>query len=93
MQALSFEIKDIVFDYFNIITKEYEMAHEKYKLDEDYKNTLEEIKKQVEDEYIDKKIETIPETLTKEKTQQLVDQKQGYMNQVIMRMLQGGASG
>jgi len=30
------EIKDIVFDYFNIINKEYEMSFEKVKLNPDY---------------------------------------------------------
>jgi hypothetical protein len=30
------EIKDIVFDYFNIIIKEYEMSYERVKNDEDY---------------------------------------------------------
>ena len=30
------EIKDIVFDYFNIITKEYELSYEKWRNDKDY---------------------------------------------------------
>lgn len=43
------------------------MAYEKYKLDEDYKQKIEDIKKQVDDEYIDKKFDTLPASLTKEK--------------------------
>ena len=45
MVAVNAEIKDIVFDYYNIITKEYEIAFEKYKADEEYKKQSEEIKK------------------------------------------------
>jgi len=30
------EMKDLVFDYFNIITKEYEIAYEKWKSDSEY---------------------------------------------------------
>ncbi len=45
------EIKEIVFDYFNIISKEYEMGYEKHKFDEEYKTSINEIKKQVDEEY------------------------------------------
>ena len=44
MDKVNVEIKDLVFDYFNIITKEYEMTYEKYKSDKEYKDKLEEIK-------------------------------------------------
>ncbi len=30
------DMKDLVFDYFNIITKEYEVAYEKWKSDPEY---------------------------------------------------------
>lgn len=30
------EIKDIIFDYFNLISKEYEMSYEKCRSDEVY---------------------------------------------------------
>eukprot|EP00347_Sterkiella_histriomuscorum_P018892 403343773 len=90
MTMLSVEIKDIVFDYFNIITKEYEMAYEKYKMDEEYISKTDAIKKQVDEEFVDKKFEQLPETLTREKAQEMIDQKQSYMNQVIMRMLTAG---
>lgn len=35
-QSVQMDMKDIVFDYFNIITKEYEIAYEKWKSDADY---------------------------------------------------------
>lgn len=37
MDKINIEVKDIIFDYFNIITKEYEMSYEKWRADEDYK--------------------------------------------------------
>ena len=74
LSVLSLEIKEIVFDYFNIITKEYEIAFEKWKVDDDYKNQITEIKKQIDEEYLEKKYE-VPPTLTKEKAQELVDTK------------------
>ena len=43
------DIKDIVFDYFNIISKEYEMGYEKFKYEETYKNAVNDIKKQVDE--------------------------------------------
>jgi hypothetical protein len=69
------DMKDIAFDYFNIISKEYEMAFDKYKSDEDYKTKAEEIKKQIDDDYVEKRFE-LPASLTKEKTQQIVKLKQ-----------------
>ena len=85
---LSLEIKEIVFDYFNIITKEYEIAFEKWKVDDDYKNQITEIKKQIDEEYLEKKYE-VPPTLTKEKAQELVDTKQSYINQALIKMISG----
>ena len=38
------EIKDIVFDYFNIITKEYEMSYEKWRDDETYQQEIKDTK-------------------------------------------------
>jgi len=47
-EKVSVEIREIVFDYFNIITKEYEISYEKWKDDKDYSKELEEIKKNVD---------------------------------------------
>jgi len=73
------EMKDIVFDYFNIISKEYEMGYEKYKNDDTYKQEVNDIKKQVDEEYAEKRFD-LPASLTKEKTQEIVQKKQGYVN-------------
>lgn len=69
------DIKDIVFDYFNIISKEYELAIDKYKNDEEYKKLTQEVKSQVDEEFVDKRFE-VPIHLTKEKTQELLKNKQ-----------------
>ena len=49
-QKINIEIKDIVFDYFNIITKEYEIAYDKYKDNKEYADKLKEIKEKVEED-------------------------------------------
>jgi len=36
IDKINIEVKDIIFDYFNIISKQYEMSYEKWKDDEDY---------------------------------------------------------
>ena len=51
---LNHEIREIVFDFFNIINKEYEISFEKWKLDELYKASIDEIKTEVDKEYGDK---------------------------------------
>ncbi len=43
-QKVQMEMKDIVFDYFNIITKEYELAFEKWKDDPQYVDAITKIK-------------------------------------------------
>ena len=60
-------MKDIVFDYFNIITKEYEMAYEKWRGDKAYQEAIGEIKASVDKDYVDRKFEELPKELTKEK--------------------------
>lgn len=49
------QIKDIVFDYFNLISKEYEVTYEKWKNDEEYKKAIETEKEYVDSEFVNKK--------------------------------------
>jgi actin-related protein len=74
MDKITIEVKDIVFDYFNIITKEYEMAYEKLRSNEEYKQQLQDIKDQIDNEFITKKFD-LPPTLTKDKANELVKRK------------------
>ena len=39
-QNIQIEMKEVVFDYFNIITKEYELAYEKWKEDQEYVDAI-----------------------------------------------------
>ena len=74
MEKVSIEIKDVVFDYFNIITKEYEMSYEKWRNDDNYQSLLKKIKAIIDLEYVEGKFE-VPHTLTKEKTIELIKRK------------------
>ena len=56
-QNIQLEMKEVVFDYFNIIAKEYELAYEKWKEDEGYVEAITKIKKGIDEEYVDKKFE------------------------------------
>ena len=42
---MQLDIKDLAFDFFNIITKEYELAYEKWKGDRDYQEAITALKK------------------------------------------------
>lgn len=79
-----------MFDYFNLIVKDYELAYEKYRDDENYKNEIKDFREQIETEYIDKKFEDEVKKLTKEKTQELVDRKQQHINAQLMRIMKEG---
>ncbi len=61
------DLKDLVFDYFNIITKEYEVAYEKWKGDSEYAEAVQKIKDEIDNEYVTKKFEELPASLTLEK--------------------------
>ena len=87
LQSVQVEIKDIVFDYFNIITKEYEMAYEKWREDPEYQQQISEIKVQTDLDFVEKKFE-VPTSLTKDKTQDLITKKQAIVNSMLMKAIQ-----
>jgi hypothetical protein len=61
-----------MFDFFNIISKEYEMSYEKLKDDKEYKDAVEKLKNEVDAEYMTKDVE-VPVTLTKERSRKLFE--------------------
>ena len=79
MDQINIEVKDIVFDYFNIITKEYEMSYEKWRNDDDYQKQLQDYKKQIDKEYLEKKFD-VPSSLTKQKTEEIIARKGNAVN-------------
>lgn len=88
-QKINIEIKDIVFDYFNIITKEYEIAYDKYKDNKEYADKLKEIKEKVEEDFVNNKFK-VPNTLSSELTKSIMDKKKEFLNECLMKMIQGG---
>lgn len=83
------EIKEIVFDYFNIITKEYELSYEKWRADKDYQEQIAQIKTQVDEDFVDRKFDAFPESLTIEKTKEIMQRKQEAIDGIFMRMVSG----
>jgi hypothetical protein len=65
------------------------MSYEKWRNDKVYLEEIEKIKKQVDKDFVDHKWEELPETLTREKAQELVARKQGFVEAVIKRMIEG----
>ena len=86
-QTVQMEMKDIVFDYFNIITKEYELAFEKWKETTEYVERVTKIKLETEQEYVSNKYLELPAGLTKEKTQEIIKRKQEIVNQIMVRAM------
>ena len=80
-------MRDIVFDYFNIITKEYEIANEKYRSDPEYVAAVQKIKDDVDNEFVAKKFEELPAGLTKEKTEEIIKKKQELVNEILMKSI------
>ena len=80
-------MKDIVFDYFNIITKEYELAFEKWKDDPVYVEAITKIKLETEQEYVSNKFLELPAGLTKEKTEEIIKRKQEIVNEIMLKAM------
>jgi len=81
------EVKEMIFDYFNIIQKEFELSYEKYKEDEEYQKKNDEIKDFVDSEYIQKKVD-LPPALTKEKAVSILQTKSQRVQTKLMAALQ-----
>ena len=88
-QTVQSDIKELVFDYFNIIPKEYEMAYEKHRSDKQYQEEITAIKTQVDTDFVEKKFDELPANLTREKTEEIVKRKQEIVNSALMSMIKG----
>jgi len=86
-QQVQADMRDIVFDYFNIITKEYEIANEKYRTDTEYATAVQKIKDEVDNEFVVKKFDELPAGLTKEKTEKIIKKKQEIVNEILMKSI------
>ena len=88
LNQVQIDMKDLVFDYFNIITKEYEIAYEKWKADADYTEAVQKIKEEVDREFVAKKFEELPSGLTLEKAKAIISRKQEMINDLLMKSIQ-----
>ena len=86
MDTVQVEVKEMVFDYFNIITKEYEISYERWRKDETYSSQVQEIKASVDLEFVENKF-GVPPQLTKEKTEEIVKAKGEFVNTTLMTMI------
>lgn len=59
------------------------MSYEKWRGDKSYQEEIEEVRKQVDRDFVEGKWEELPEALTKEKTQELVVRKKGFVEAVL----------
>jgi len=78
-----------VFDYFNLIVKEYYLALDKWSTDVDYTNTIkaeyEKIDKELEKEEMS---EPVPEELTKALAEQLLSEKEKLLTNIYTQLSQ-----
>lgn len=83
------DLQETVFDYFNLIVKEYYMAIEKWGRDMEYveaiKKKYEEIDKEIEED--EKQVE-VPEGLTKEVAEQLLREKEELLIKIYEQLNQ-----
>lgn len=92
---IKIEVKNIVFDYFNIIVKEYEIAYTRYNKDKDYIEEISRIQDEIDKEYVATKYVS-PEELTKEKaTEILTERSKKYRGQILqsIQMMQNSQGG
>ena len=76
-------VQDLVFDYFNIIVKEYYLTLDKWCQDQDYVKQIKEEYKKIDTELDEEeKNEPIPEGLDKEKAEQLLSEKEKLLTNV-----------
>ena len=78
-----------MFDYFNLITREYHLALDKFNGMMDYKEELvneqKAIEKQIEDEDM---AQPVPEGLTREISEQLLKEKEEAMMKIYQQLTQ-----
>lgn len=78
-----------MFDFFNMIKKEYYMALEKWAVDEQYVKEIKEKYAQIDQEMYDEEMAlAVPETLTREVANQLLSEKESLLTNVFQQIRQ-----
>ena len=76
-----------MFDYFNIIVKEYMMSLDKWRGDTDYTNAIRDKFKVIDEEFKQSELDQeIPECLTKELAEQLIEEKEKNLMNVFSQV-------
>ena len=87
MESFVYKLQEYVFDYFNLITKEYYLSLDLHSEDQEYVKTIkkqqEEIDEQIKEEDL---LEPLPEGLNKEMANQLLSEKEAVMQRVFMQI-------
>ena len=83
MEEYTIKLQDHVFDYFNLIVKEYYMSLDKWGADSDYVKTIKEEYKKIDDEADEEEMkEEIPEGLSQPIAEQLLNEKEALLKNV-----------
>ena len=89
MEEYTIQLQDHVFDYFNLIVKEYYMSLDKWGADNDYVKTIKEEYKKIDEEADEEEMkEEIPEGLTQPIAEQLLNEKEALLKNVYGQIVQ-----
>ena len=89
MEEYTIQLQDHVFDYFNLIVKEYYMSLDKRGADNDYVKTIKEEYKKIDEEADEEEMkEEIPEGLTQPIAEQLLNEKEALLKNVYGQIVQ-----
>jgi hypothetical protein len=80
------EVRNIIFDYFNIIVKEYEFSYQRYCKEPDYTKQINAIQEEVDKDFVTSKYQ-VPEGLTKEKAEEIFKERSAAYRENIMKSI------
>ena len=90
-------LQEVVFDYFNLIVKEYYMGLDKWSQDVEYTNEIKAAYMKIDKELDDEEMEgELPEGLTKQMAEQLLSEKEKLLSNIytqLMKMQQAEGAG
>jgi len=89
MEVYTIGLQDHVFDYFNLIVKEYYMSLDKWGADNEYVTLIKEEYKKIDDEADEEEAkEEIPEFLNQPTAEQLLTEKETLLKSVYSQIVQ-----
>lgn len=89
MEKFTIALQDHVFDYFNLIVKEYYMSLDKWAADPEYVRIIKEEYKKIDDEADEEELkEEVPEGLTSLIAEQLLSEKETLLKNVYSQIVE-----